>query len=150
MQSKAATVAEYLASLDAERKGPVTKLHRTIKRNLPKGFVDTIAYGMISYVVPHVLYPAGYHVDPKRPLPFISLASQKNYIALYHMGLYEGALLAWFRAGWKKACDAKLDIGKSCVRLKKIDTIPYDLIGELATKVTPAEWIAHYEKSVKR
>ncbi len=150
MQSKAATPAEYLASLDPERKVPVTKLHHTIKENLPKGFVDTMTYGMIGYVVPHVLYPAGYHSDPKQPLPFMSLASQKNYISLYHMGLYEGALLDWLRAEWKKVSDTKLDMGKGCVRLKKVDLIPYELIGELATKMTPTEWIAHYEKNVKR
>lgn len=150
MASNAKTPAEYLATLDDERKPAVTRLHRVIKKNLPKGFVDTMAYGMIAYVVPHALYPDGYHCDPKQPLPFMNLASQKNYVAVYHMGIYAGALHDGFRAAWKSACDAKLDMGKSCIRLKKIDAIPYDLIGELAAKMTPAQWIAFYEKSLKR
>ncbi len=145
MQSKAATPSEYLAALDEERRKPVSRLHRDIKAHLPKGFVDVMAYGMIGYVVPLKLYPAGYHCDPKKPLPFMNLASQKNYVAVYHMGLYDGPLLDWFRDAWSKATDAKLDIGKSCIRLKKIDDIPYDVISELASKMTPAEWIAAYE-----
>lgn len=150
MPSDAPTTAAYLASLDEGRRAPVTQLHRTIKQNLPKGFVDTMSYGMIGYVVPHKLYPAGYHCDPKLPLPFMSLASQKNFVAVYHMGLYAGAQLDWFQEEWAKRCAEKLDMGKSCIRLKKIDKIPYELIGELASRLTPVEWIALYEKNFKR
>lgn len=150
MPSKPRTPAEYLAAVDAERKAAVEKLHRTIKKSLRGGFVDTIAYGMIGYVVPHELYAAGYHTDPEQPLPFMSLAAQKRYIAVYHMGLYDEALLAWLRDAWKQESDSKLDMGKSCIRLKKLDAIPYALIGELAAKMTAAEWVAYYEAHVKR
>ena len=149
MKSSAATVTEYLAALPAERQKPVRKLRQVLKQHLPKGFQETMDYGMIAYVVPHELYPAGYHADPKHPLPFINLASQKQYVALYHMGLYDGPLLSWFRKEWSRGTEAKLDIGKCCVRLKALDLIPYPLIGELASKLTPADWIAAYEKSRK-
>lgn len=145
--SKAPTPTAYIAALPLERQGPVRKLRQVLKKHLPQGFKETMDYGMIAYVVPHALYPAGYHVDPKRPLPFMNLASQKQYVALYHMGLYHGPLLNWFRRTWPQHTDAKLDLGKSCLRLKKLDQIPYPLIGELAAKMTPAEWIAMYERS---
>lgn len=106
-----------------------------------------MAYGIIGYVVPHTRYPAGYHSDPSQPLPFMALASRKGYVALYHMGLDDSPLLDWLRGEWKKASTTKLDVGKSCVRMKP-DAIPYDLIGELATKLTVPEWIARYEKGV--
>ena len=142
---------EYIASLPDDRKGPVTKLRQTIKKNLPKGFEEKISSGMINWVVPHKTYPAGYHCDPKQPLPFLSLASQKNNIALYHMGLYsDPKLLEWFQTEWAKASKRKLDMGKSCVRFKKPDEIPFDLIGQLASKVSPADWIARYESVIKR
>lgn len=150
MRSAAKTPTEYLDALEPERKAAVGKLHRTLTKNLPKGFAPTMAYGMITYVVPHSLYPAGYHGDPKQALPFISLASQKNYVSLHHMGLYDGPLLDWFTAEWKKHTDAKLDMGKCCVRFKKLDAIPYELIGKLAKKVTPAQWVATYEKTLER
>lgn len=150
MPTKATTPAEYLASLEPERRAAVTKLHRVIKKHLPKGFVDTISYGMIGYVVPHKLYPAGYHCDPKQPLPFMSLASQKQGVSVHHLGLYEGSIVPWFTKEWKKATDAKLDLGKGCVRMKKVDDIPYELFGNLAARMTPADWIALYEKKLKR
>jgi uncharacterized protein YdhG (YjbR/CyaY superfamily) len=151
MQSKAATVAEYLAELPADRKAAVTKLRNTIKKNLPKGFKEEMNYGMIGYVVPHKLYPPGYHCNPEQPLPFMNVASQKNFIALYHMGLYgDPKLLALFKAEYAKRAPAKLDMGKSCIRFKKPDQIPFDLIGELATKLSPADYIAFYEKNFKR
>jgi uncharacterized protein YdhG (YjbR/CyaY superfamily) len=151
MLSDAATVTEYLASLPDDRKAPMTKLYKTIKKNIPKGFQETIAYGMIGWVVPHELFPAGYHCDPTMPVPFINLASQKNFIAVYHMGIYANPkLLAWFQAEWKKTTPRKLDMGKSCIRFKKVDDIPYDLIGELASKITPKQWLEIYESAMKR
>lgn len=147
MKSSASTPTAYIAALPVERQGPVRKLRQVLRKHLPKGFEETVDYGMIAYVVPHSLYPGGYHVDRKRPLPFINLASQKQYVALYHMGLYDGPLLTWFRRQWPQHTEAKLDLGKSCVRLKKLDQIPYPLIAELAAKMTPADWIAAYERS---
>ena len=146
MQSKASSVREYLDELPEDRRKVVDRLRKTIKKNLPNGFQETMAYGMIGYVVPHKIYPAGYHCDPSIPLPFINLASQKNNVALYHMGLYgDKKLLDWFTGEWKKATASRLDMGKSCIRFNKPDTIPYDLIGQLAGKMTPEEWIKKYE-----
>lgn len=150
MQSKAATPDEYIASLPEDRKDAIGELRKVILKNLPKGFEEIMSYGMLGYVVPHGLYPDGYHCDPKQGLPFVSLASQKNYISFYHMGLYEGSLLPWFRDEWQKASAKKLDMGKCCVRFKKPEDIPYDLIGRLVTKMTPQQWIETYEKAIKR
>lgn len=148
MQSKAKTVSEYLDSLPPDRKKIVINLRKEIKSNLPKGFKEEMSYGMIGYVVPHSVYPKGYHVDPHLPLPFINLASQKNYISLYHMGLMEGPLLDWFRTEWKKSTTSRLDMGKCCIRFKKPENIPMKLIGELVTKMTPSQWIEQYEVSI--
>lgn len=151
MQSKAATPDEYIDSLPEDRKEAMTKLRKTIKKNLPKGFKEVMSYGMIGYVVPHSIYPAGYHCDPKLPLPFMCIASQKNFIALYHMGIYgDPQLLKWFTDDYAKAVPTKLDMGKSCVRFKKPEHIPYQLIGELTAKMTPQDWIAMYEKVLQR
>lgn len=151
MQSKAATPDEYIDSLPEDRKEAMTQLRKTIKKNLPKGFKEVMSYGMIGYVVPHSIYPAGYHCDPKLPLPFMCIASQKNFIALYHMGIYgDPQLLKWFTDGYAKAVPTKLDMGKSCVRFKKPEHIPYPLIGELTAKITPQDWIAMYEKVLQR
>lgn len=145
------TVASYLSSLADDRRAAMKKLRQTIKKNLPKGFKEVISYKMPAYVVPHSLYANGYHVDPTLPLPFLAMASQKNFIALYHMGLYaDQKLLAWFQKQWPAHVKTKLDMGKSCIRLKNIETIPYELIGELATKMSPAEWIALYDKNVPK
>jgi hypothetical protein len=147
MQSTAKTVAEYLNSLPAERINPVQQLHTTILKNLPKGFTEIMNYGMIGYVVPHALYPSGYHCDPKLPLPFAGLASQKNFIAFYHMGIYANPeLLEWFVNEYPKHSKAKLDMGKSCIRFKKPDQIPFTLIAELMQKMTVKDWIGLYEK----
>lgn len=117
--------------------------------NLPNGFEEQISYGHIGFVVPHSMYPNGYHCDPTSPLPFIGLASQKNFIALYHMGIYsDEKLLNWFKEEYPKHAKRKLDMGKSCIRFKKTDDIPYDLIGRLASKITPDQWIATYEKNL--
>jgi uncharacterized protein YdhG (YjbR/CyaY superfamily) len=150
MQSKAKTTDEYLTTLPDDRAEIIAALRTTIKKNLPKGFEETMQYGMISYVVPHKLYPAGYHTNPKDALPFISIASQKNHIAVYHMAVYEGPLHDWFVKEFKKYSDKKLDMGKSCIRFKKADDVPVKLFGELASKVKPKEWIEMYEKNLKR
>ena len=150
MQSKALTAEEYLDSLPEDRKKIITKLRNTIRKNLPKGFKESMGYGMLCYVVPHSIYPPGYHCDPKLALPFISLASQKNHIAIYHMGLYGGKYLDWFQKEWKNHSDKKLDMGKSCIRFKKPEDIPLDLIAELCTKMTPEDWIAVYEQNIKK
>jgi hypothetical protein len=151
MQSKATTVDAYIAELPEDRQKAITELQKVIKKNLPKGFKEEINYGMIGYVVPHSKYPAGYHCNPKMPLPFLNIASQKNFIAVYHMGMYANPqLLQWFTEAHAKASPKKLDMGKSCMRYKKPEDIPYKLIGELAGKITPEQWIALYEKAFKK
>lgn len=151
MTSTAKTTKEYLETLPEDRKAIMTQLRDTIAKNLPKGFTEQMTYGMPGFVVPHSKYPAGYHCDPKLPLGFVSIASQKNFIALYHMGIYSMPdLLKWFTDEFSKRSKAKLDMGKSCIRFKKPEQIPYELIGELMKKVTPDEWIARYEMVLKR
>ena len=151
MQSKAATVEQYIAELPEDRKQAITALRKIIKKNLPKGFNEGIGYGMIGYVVPHSKYPGGYHCNPKDPLPFMNLASQKNFIAVYHMGIYANPkLLKWFTDEYIKTGVGKLDMGKACIRFKKPENIPYKLIGKLASKITPEEWITIYEKNINR
>lgn len=147
MQSAAITPEAYISELPDDRKEAMNQLRNTINAHLPKGFQEVISYGMIGYVVPHTLYPAGYHVDSKQPLPFLCIASQKNYIALYHMGVVaDKALLNWFQKEYPKHSQTKLDMGKSCIRFKKPEQIPFALIGELVAKMTPQQWIAAYEK----
>ena len=147
MQSAATTVEAYLNELPEDRVAPMQQLREVILCNLPQGFEEMMNYGMIGYVVPYSVYPPGYHCKPKQPLPFLALASQKNFIAVYHMGIYgDEALLKWFEEAYAKTGVGKLDMGKSCIRLKKMDKIPYDLIGELCTKMTPAQWIDIYER----
>lgn len=129
----------------------MNKIWKLIKKNIPKGFKAELSYGFPGFVVPHSKYPAGYHVTPEVPLPFFSIASQKNFIGLYHMGIYANPKLQkWFQAEYPKHCKTKLDMGKSCIRLKKIEDIPYDLIAELSTKMTVDEWIDIYEKNLKK
>ena len=145
------SVAEYVNGLTEDRQVVIKKLQSIIKKNLPKGFEEEMSYGMIGYVVPHKLYPSGYHCDPKLPLPFLSIASQKNFIALYHMGMYaKPELLEWFTSEYPKHCKSKLDMGKSCVRFKKMEDIPYALLEELMKKMTVADWISIYEKNYKK
>ena len=147
MQSQATSPLEYIDSLPEDRKKVMTALRHEILKNLPEGFSEVIGYGMLGYVVPHSLYPDGYHCDPKLPLPFMNLASQKNFIAIYHMGIYINKdLLDWFTAEYARQSKVKLDMGKSCIRFKKTDQIPISLIGELASKITPAQWIEMYER----
>lgn len=151
MQSKADTVETYIAAIPEDRKAVMEALRKTIKKNLPKGFEETMNYGMIGYVVPHSLYADGYHCNPKDPLPFMNIASQKNFIAIYHMGMYaDPALLQWFTEEYAKRVKGKLDMGKSCVRFKKPENIPVDLIGELAAKMSVKDWINMYEANYKK
>lgn len=151
MQIKAKSVNDYLKKVPKERSEYFKKLRETILSNIPKGFDEQINYSMIGYVVPHDIYPDGYHCDPKLPLPFANIASQKHYIGLYHMGIYaKPELLEWFVREYPKHSDIKLDMGKSCVRFKKMDKIPYDLIGELMKKMSVNEWIKLYEKNIKK
>lgn len=148
MQSDFKTPQEYLNSLPEERKIAIEKLRKVIKLNLPEGFQEEISYGMLGYVVPHSIYPKGYHCKPNLPLPFMNVASQKNFIALYHMGIYANPeLLNWFVAEYSKLVQSKIDMGKSCIRFKKMEDIPYELIGELASKMTVSEWISIYENN---
>jgi hypothetical protein len=148
MQSKATTPDEYFEELPEDRKPAMLALRKVIKKNIPKGFKECMGYGMVGYVVPHSIYPKGYHCDPSQPLPFIGMASQKNFIAVYHMGVYaDPKLLSWFQKEYAKAVPGKLDMGKSCLRFKKPEFIPFKLIGELAGKVTVEEWINTYENA---
>jgi len=149
MKSQATTIEEYMEQLPAERQKPMQDLRTTILENLPEGFEETISYGMIGYVVPHSVYPKGYHCTPKLPLPFISLGSQKNYIVMHHMGLYgDTQLLQWFQDEYARRVPTKLDMGKGCVRFKKPEQIPHDLIADLVGKITPEEWIRVYEENL--
>ena len=142
---------EYISKLPEERAVVISKLRNVILENLPKGFEEQMSYNMIGYVVPKSMYPAGYHVTPELPLPFISIASQKNFIALYHMGIYAfPELQEWFVAEYPSYVKTKLDMGKSCIRFKKIETIPYKLIGELVSKMTPEKWVEIYESNTKK
>ena len=151
MQSTATTIEAYLEEIPEERKESFTKLRETILENIPNGFVELMSYGMIGYVVPHSIYPNGYHCEPKLPLPFMAIASQKNFIALYHMGIYaKPELLNWFVTEYPKHSQQKLDMGKSCIRFAKWDQIPFELIGQLCQKMSTQQWIALYEKELKK
>ncbi|MBA4258750.1 MAG: hypothetical protein C0446_06270 [Chitinophaga sp.] len=151
MISEAKTVAEYISQIPTEQKVQLEQLRKSIKKNLPSGFVEVVNYGMIGYVVPHSIYPDGYHCNPKLPLPFMALAAQKNFVAFYHMGIYADAkLLKWFTDAYAKSVPSKLDMGKSCMRFKKNSVIPYDLIGELVQKMNTQDWIHLYEKNYKK
>ena len=124
---------------------------KTVRENIPKGFSEELSYGIPAWVVPHSLYPKGYHCAPELPLPFVSIASQKNFIALYHMGIYATPeLLDWFMKEYPKHSKRKLDIGKSCIRFKKMDDIPFELIGDLMKKMNPKEWMKKYESAFVR
>ena len=148
MATKPTTIKEYLAQVPEERKEAFEKLRKIILDNIPKGFSEEMSYGMLGYVVPHSIYPKGYHCNTDLPLPFASLANQKNFIGFYHMGIYANPeLYDWFITEYKKVCKYKLDMGKSCVRFKKMNDIPYDLIGELMQKMTVKNWVESYEKS---
>lgn len=147
MQSNAANPEQYLKEVPADRKEAILTLRDTVLKNLPKGFEERMSYGMLGYVVPHSKYPEGYHCNPEQPLPFACIASQKNHIAFYHMGVYSFPdILKWFVAEYPKHSTAKLDMGKSCIRFKKPEHIPFKLIGELMKKISMKDWITQYEK----
>lgn len=148
MTSAAKTVEEYMNNLPEDRKKPMELLRNSMLKNVPKGFEEGMNYGMIGYYVPHTIYPKGYHCKPTDPLPFITFASQKNSINFYHMGIYANKdLYDWFVAEYPKHSTRKLDMGKSCIRFNKFDEIPFELLGELVTKISVAEWIAMYESA---
>lgn len=151
MQSQATTVQQYINDCPADQKPYIQKLRQAIIDNLPVWFQEGMGYGMAGYDVPHSIYPAGYHCDPTLPLPFMGFAYQKNSINFYHMGLYaDPQLTQRFQSEYQKYCKNKLDMGKSCVRFKKYSEIPYDLIGELVTKISVEQWIQTYEKVLKK
>ena len=152
MTIHAVTTEDYIAQInDTDKKAAIVRLREIINQNIPDGFEEGILYNMIGYYIPHSLYPAGYHCDPKIPLPFINIAAQKNFVAIYHMGIYaDPELLQWFTDEHQKRSPYKLDMGKSCIRYKNAEKIPYDLITELIQKVTPADWIVLYEKNYKK
>ena len=148
MKSNTKTPQEYVDSLPEDRKIAVERLRQIIKLNLPEGFQEEMSYGMLGFIVPHSIYPKGYHCKPNLPLPFINIASQKNFIALYHMGVYANTeLLNWFVVEYSIRVKTKIDMGKSCIRFKKMEEIPFELIGELATKTTVSDWISIYENN---
>lgn len=151
MKINANTVQEYLDAVPEEKKDAFLRLRQVILDHLPNGFQEELNYGMIGYVVPHELYPAGYHCNTDLSLPFMNIACQKNFIGFYHMGIYaDKNLLDWFVSEYKNRVEHKLDMGKSCLRLKKLDQIPFDLLGELVQKVSPSDWISAYETQIKR
>lgn len=151
MKQQFTSVKEYVDALEPDRKQVVQKMREAIASSLPTGFEECINYNMIGYVVPHSIFPSGYHCDPKLPLPFMNIASQKNFVALYHMGIYANQpLLDWFTGEYAKRMTTKLDMGKSCIRFKKLDSIPYDLIAELASKMTVDQWIEIYQSEIKK
>ncbi|WP_430400676.1 DUF1801 domain-containing protein [Flavobacterium sp.] len=151
MISKAQSPSEYLDEIPAERLPALIKLRNTILENLPHGFEEGMSYGMIGYYVPHSIYPKGYHCDSKLPLPFMSFASQKNSINFYHMGIYANKdLYEWFVLEYSIFSKKKLDIGKSCMRFKREEDIPYQLIGQLVQKISVKNWIETYESAFKK
>lgn len=151
MQIQSVSIEDYISKIPEERQEIFKKLFDTINDNLPKGFSQGSSYGMIGWAVPLETYPAGYHCTPGTPLPFISIASQKNFIAFYHMGIYaKPDLLNWFVEEFPKHSKKKLDMGKSCVRFKKMEDIPMELLAEMSRKMTVEEWIDIYETNFKK
>ena len=144
------SIKDYINSLASDRKTTITQLINVIEQNIPKGFKKVMNYGMPSFVIPHTIYPNGYHCDTTLPLPFIGVSNQKSSISLHHMGLYaDPELLNWFKSEYPKHSNTKLDMGKSCIRFKKFNEIPYELIGILSNKMTVKNWIDIYEQNIK-
>jgi len=151
MKIIANTVQEYLENIQDERKPIINQIRDVVNEHIPKGFKECINYGMLGWVIPHEVYTNGYHCNPKLPLPFINLASQKNHIGFYHMGIYASPdLMNWFTTEFPKHSDRKLDMGKSCLRFKKPEHVPLNLLGELVSKMSTADWISLYEKNTKK
>ena len=145
------TIQDHIDKIPEDKKEAFLKLRETIKNNIPEGFKEGLSYNMIGFVVPHSIFPDGYHCNPKEPLPFVSFAAQKNSINLYHMGIYANKdVEEWFRAEYPKHVKTKLDMGKSCIRFKNLKTIPYDLIGELMTKITVDDWTETYTSAIRK
>ena len=150
MKYESNSVDEYLKAIPEDRREVLTLIRKLLFDNIPSGFEEVLGYGMPAYVVPHSIYPSGYHCDSKLPLPFINFASQKNFVAFYHMGIYaKPELLEWFVGEYPKHCSAKLDMGKSCIRFKKVENIPFGLLADLVTKMMMDEWITIYEEKFK-
>ena len=151
MKSTATNPEDYISQLSKERAVVISKLRALIQSHIPIGFSEEMSYGMIGYVVPHSIYPSGYHCSPDLPLPFLNIASQKNFIAFYHMGIYaDQNLYDWFVGEYPKHCKRKLDMGKSCIRFKKMDDIPFELLAELVKKMTVSDWVTLYEEKFKK
>ena len=151
MRIEASNPEEYISKLPEDRQVVLSKMREVILHHLPEGFEEGMSYGFIGYVVPLSIYPEGYHCKSEEPLPFMSIASQKNFVALYHMGLYaDPSLMDWWTKEYGKRVSTKLDMGKSCIRFKKMDQIPYDLIGELVAKMGCQEWIDIYEDQFRK
>ena len=149
MDLNASSVADYISKVPVDKRPGIIRLREIIRKNIPKGFAETLNYGMIGYVVPHSVYPGGYHVNPKLPLPFINIAAQKNFIAIYHHGLYaDPNLLHWFKNEYAKLSLNKLDMGKSCIRFKNPEKIPFELVGTLVSKMSVQDWIDLYESQL--
>lgn len=148
MKIEAHSPDDYVAKVPEDRKAAFSKLRNVINTNLPDDFEETMSYGMIGYVVPHRVYPAGYHCSPELPLPFMNIANQKNFLAFYHMGMYaQRELLDWFVHEYGLLGLSKLDMGKSCVRFKKPNEIPFELIGSLVQRMSADDWIRCYESN---
>lgn len=151
MEYKVATITEYLNAVPEDRKEGMLTLYETIQHHLPLGFAEQISYGHISFIVPLSKYTAGYHCDPSQPLPFISIASQKNHVAIYHMGMYmDASLLYWFQKEFPKHSKKKLNMGKSCIRFSKTSDIPMELMAKLASKMTADEYIQQYTSIIQK
>lgn len=145
------TTSDYITQLPADRKIVVQQMLEIFRTYLPEGFEETINYGMIGFVVPKSIYPKGYHCDPKLPLPFIAIAAQKHFTALYHMGVYANPdMYEWFTHEYQQLQLGKLDMGKSCIRFKKAEKVPWKLLEKLAGKMTVEDWISLYERKIKR
>lgn len=151
MQSDAKTPQEYMDRLPDDRKDIMERLRAAVLEHLPEGLEEIMLYGMVCYVIPHSIYPKGYHVDPKLPLTMLGIASQKNHIALYHMALYAfPPVYEWFTAAYTQAAGKKPDIGKGCIRFRPTANIPYDLLGELCAKISVCEYIRTYEQTMEK
>jgi Domain of unknown function (DU1801) len=148
MQSKATTVEQYLSELSAERRGALEAVRRVVLANLDKDYEEGMQYGMIGYYVPHRVFPPGYHCDPRQPLPFANLASQKNHMSLYLMCVYGDSPLAeWFRESWAKT-GKKLDMGKACVRFKKVEDLALDVVGEAIRRMPVSKYLKQCEQAM--
>ena len=144
-------IQNYIDAIPTDKKESFVKLRDIILKNIPNGFEEQYSYKMIGFVVPKLIYPNGYHCNPELPLPFLNIANQKNFIAIYHMGIYiMPDLLHWFVTEFPKHTDQKLDMGKSCIRFKKVDKIPFELIGQLVAKVSVNTWINTFEANIKK